>query len=153
VEAQATRRVLERLPDDKMSWRAHPTSMSLGQLGLHVASTPFGVAQMAGADSMEVPTFQQAEASSKSEILAAHDQAVAAFKTALQSWDDAKMQAVWSLTRDGQAVMQVPRMALIRSVGMNHVYHHRGQLTLCLRMLGVPVPAVYGVSRDENPFA
>ena len=153
VEAQTTRRVLERVPEDKLSWRAHPTSMSLGQLALHIAQTPGAIAQMAQADAMEVPNFQQAEAASRTELLEAHDQSIAAFGTMLRTMPDDRIMAPWSLSRGGAIIATMPRAAFIRSVGMNHVYHHRGQLAMCLRILGVPVPSIYGPSRDENPFA
>ena len=152
-EAQTTRRVLERVPEDRLSWRAHPTSMSLGQLALHVAQTPGAIAQMAQADAMEVPNFQQAEATTRAELLEAHDQSIAAFAAMLRTMPDERIMAPWSLSRGGAVLATMPRVALIRSVGMNHVYHHRGQLVMCLRMLDVPVPSVYGPSRDENPFA
>jgi uncharacterized damage-inducible protein DinB len=153
AEAQTTRRVLERVPEDRLGWRAHPTSMSLGQLALHVAQTPGAIAQMAQADAMEVPNFQQGEATSRAELLEAHDQSVAAFGAMLRTMPDDRIMAPWSLSRGGAVVATMPRVALIRSIGMNHVYHHRGQLAMCLRMLDVPVPSVYGPSRDENPFA
>lgn len=152
-EAQTTRRVLERVPEDRLAWRAHPTSMSLGQLALHVAQTPGAIAQMAQADAMEVPNFQQAEAASRAELLEAHDQSIAAFAAMLRTMPDERLMAKWSLSRGGAIVATMPRVAFIRSIGMNHVYHHRGQLAMCLRMLDVAVPSVYGPSRDENPFA
>ncbi|MBK8246748.1 MAG: DinB family protein [Gemmatimonadetes bacterium] len=152
-EALTTRRVLERVPEEHLSWRAHPTSMSLGQLALHIAQTPGTIAQMAQADAMEVPNFKQAEATSRAEVLEAHDQSIAAFAAMLRTMPDERLMAKWSLSRRGAIVATMPRVAFIRSVGMNHVYHHRGQLVMCLRMLHVPVPSVYGPSRDENPFA
>lgn len=152
-EVVATRRVLERLPAAQLDWRAHPTAMSLGELAFHVAGTPAGVTRMIQGESMPVPTFQQPAASSIADIMAALDASCAAVRATLGAASDEWLMTPWSMTRDGVAVMTVPRAALFRMVGMNHVYHHRGQLTLCLRMLGVPVPAVYGVSRDENPFA
>jgi uncharacterized damage-inducible protein DinB len=153
MEADTTRRVLERIPDEHLSWRAHPTARSLGELALHLAQTPMGVAQMAQADSVEVPDFKQTQAGSRAEVLAVHEQAVAAFRDGLQHMSDERILAPWSLTRNGKAIWTVPRVAFIRGVGMNHLYHHRGQITLCLRMLGIPVPSIYGASRDENPFA
>ncbi|MFN8669975.1 MAG: DinB family protein [Gemmatimonadaceae bacterium] len=152
-ELHATRRVLERVPDDQLAWQPHPTAMSLGQLAFHVAGTPAGVTRMIQTDAMPVPEFQQPAASSRAEILQALAASESAVRQCLSSATDEWLMTPWSLTRDGVPVMTVPRAAMFRMVGMNHVYHHRGQLTMSLRMLGVPVPAVYGVSRDENPFA
>jgi uncharacterized damage-inducible protein DinB len=152
-EMQATRRVLERLPEDQFSWRAHPTSMSLGQLALHVAATPGGVTQMIQTDTMEIPQFgEQPEAAGRAEVMAALDQSTLAMRHTLSTADDGWLMTPWVMTNQGKEVLRVPRVAMLRSVGMNHIYHHRGQLAMCLRMLGVPVPSVYGASRDENPF-
>lgn len=152
-EAKTTRRVLERVPADKLSWKPHPKSMSLGQLALHVASTPGNVAMLAAANVDTPPSFQQAEATSSVELLSALETSVATAKRSLAGWDDAKMMENWSLSANGKAVMAMPRMGLLRAIMLNHWYHHRGQLTVYLRLLGVPLPSVYGPSADENPFA
>ena len=152
-EAQATRRVLERVPEDKLGWKPHDKSMSLGQLALHVASVPGAVAAIAAETSMEIPEFTRPEAANGAELLAALDDNVSKAKTALDGWDDAAMGATWTLRAGDRELMSVPRGALLRSLMFNHWYHHRGQLGVYLRLLDVPVPAVYGPSADENPFA
>lgn len=151
-EARTTRRVLERLPADKFSWRPHPKSMSLGQLGMHVAETPGNVSQLAASDPVAPPSFEQAEAGSREELLAALDASVRRAKAALNGWDDAAMMATWSLNVGGKTLMAVPRLGLIRTIMLNHWYHHRGQLLVYLRLLDEPVPSVYGPTADENPF-
>lgn len=151
-EAMTTRRVLERLPAGKLSWRPHKKSMSLGQLGLHVAQTPGSVAKLAAASIDTPPAFQQAEATSREEILAALDASVAEAKAALHGWSDAQMMETWSMTAGGETLMAVPRVGLLRAVMLNHWYHHRGQLLVYLRLLGESVPSVYGPTADENPF-
>jgi uncharacterized damage-inducible protein DinB len=151
-EAKTTRGVLERLPADKFSWRPHPKSMSLGQLGLHVAQTPGTVAKLAASDQTEPPKFEQPEAESRAALLAAHDASVADAKAALAGWDDAAMMATWSMKVAGKPVMAMPRVGLIRAIMLNHWYHHRGQLQVYLRLLDQPVPSVYGPTADENPF-
>lgn len=151
-EAKATRRLLERVPEDRLSWRPHAKSMSLGQLALHLAQTPGGVARLAQSDLTTPPSFQQAEATSSVELLSALDASIAGAKAALSGWDDAKMMETWSMVIGGKPVMSMPRMGLLRAIMLNHWYHHRGQLTVYLRMLDVPVPSVYGPSADENPF-
>ncbi len=152
-EAQTTRRVLERVPGNRLAWKPHAKSMSLGQLALHVASTPGGVAQMATQSSVQVPEFSQAEAKTTAEILSALDKTVATAKTTLEGLDDAAMGETWRAMAGEQEVMALPRVALLRSIMLNHWYHHRGQLSVYLRLLDVPVPSIYGPSADENPFA
>ncbi|HXA79423.1 MAG TPA: DinB family protein [Candidatus Acidoferrales bacterium] len=152
-EAQTTKRVLERIPDGQLSWRPHPKSFSLGQLALHIAAVPGNVTAIAVPDTVEVPTFTQLEPQSRREILDTFAKSLESAKSDLRKMDDARLAATWSLTRGGKVVMSVPRIGFLRSVLLNHVYHHRGQLSVYLRMLDVPVPSIYGPSADENPFA
>jgi uncharacterized damage-inducible protein DinB len=152
-EAQTTQRVLDRVPGDKLTWRPHAKSFSLGQLALHVASVPASVAEAAALDSFEAPAFTQAEAKSRQEILDAFASSRNTVKTILQGMDDARLGATWTLTREGKVLRSMPRIAFVRSILLNHIYHHRGQLSVYLRMLDVPVPSIYGPSADENPFA
>lgn len=151
-EAKTTRRQLERVPADKLSWKPHPKSMSLGQLALHVAQTPGLVAQLAKASIDRPPQFQQAEATSLAELLDAHDKSIADAVATLAAWDDAQMRETWTMSKDGKALMSVPRAALLRTIMLNHWYHHRGQIQVYLRLLDVPVPSVYGPTADEHPF-
>ncbi len=151
-EAQTTKRVLDRIPEDKLSWKPHPKAFSLGQLALHIASVPGSVAAAAVPDSMEVPNFSQPEAKSRQEVLDTFSKSLGSAKDALKNMDDARLTSTWSLTKKGKVLMSVPRIAFIRSILMNHNYHHRGQLSVYLRMLDVPVPSIYGPSADENPF-
>jgi uncharacterized damage-inducible protein DinB len=151
-EAQTTKRVLERIPDNKLAWRPHPKSFSLGQLGLHIASAQGNVAAAAALDTAEAPNFSQPEAKSRQEILEAFSKSTEDAKSALGKMDDARLMSTWNLTRNGKIIMSVPRIAFIRSVLMNHTYHHRGQLSVYLRLLDVQVPSIYGPSADENPF-
>ena len=152
-EAQTTRRVLERVPGDQLAWKPHAKSMSLGQLALHVASTPGAIAQMAMQSSVGVSEFNQPEAKTTAEILSSLDETVAAAKSALEGFDDAAMGETWRVMAGDKEVMAVPRVAVLRSIMLNHWYHHRGQLSVYLRLLDVPVPSIYGPSADENPFA
>lgn len=151
-EAQTTKRVLERVPEGKYSWRPHPKSFSLGQLALHIASVQGNVAALAAQDTVEAPVFTQAEAKSRQEILDAFSKSLDDAKDALGKMDDARLMGNWTLTKDGKTIMSVPRIGIVRSILLNHVYHHRGQLSVYLRMLDVPVPSIYGPSADENPF-
>ena len=153
-EAHATRRVLERVPQDRLSWKPHPKSMSLGQLALHVAENPAKVAALAMNDTVpEPPKFTQAEAATAAELGPALAASLAQAKDMLRSLDDSAMLATWRLLYDGQELMAMPRAALLRMIMLNHWYHHRGQLLVYLRMHDVPLPSVYGPTADENPFA
>jgi uncharacterized damage-inducible protein DinB len=152
-EGKTTQRLLERIPEDKLSWKPHAKSYSLGQLSLHIAAGTGNLAKAAALDSFELPNFQQGEAKSRKELLDTFSQSLATAKQTIASMDDARMMGLWTMTRNGQPVMSIPRAAFIRSIMLNHVYHHRGQLSVYLRLLDVPVPSIYGPSADENPFA
>jgi uncharacterized damage-inducible protein DinB len=152
-EAATTRRVLERVPGDRLSWKPHAKSMSLGQLALHIATNPGTIAQMATLSSVPVPDFAQAEAKSVAEILSALDATIVTAKTVLEGLDDNAMGEIWKAMAGDQVVMAVPRAGILRSIMLNHWYHHRGQLSVYLRLLDVPVPSIYGPSADDNPFA
>jgi uncharacterized damage-inducible protein DinB len=151
-EAQTTKRVLDRIPEDKLSWKPHPKAFSLGQLALHIASVPATVTAAAVPDTMEAPNFSQPEPKSRQEVLDTFSKSLATAKETLNEMDDARLMSTWSLTKNGKVLMSVPRIGFIRAILMNHNYHHRGQLSVYLRMLDVPVPSIYGPSADENPF-
>jgi uncharacterized damage-inducible protein DinB len=129
-----------------------PKSMSLGQMALHIAQTPGGVAELISESPRQIPRFSQGEATSRAEILSALDQSIAGAQAKLAEWGHAGLMEQWTLERDGKTVMALPRIGMVRSIMLNHWYHHRGQLLVYLRLLDVPVPSVYGPSADENPF-
>jgi uncharacterized damage-inducible protein DinB len=151
-EAETTRRVLERIPEDRLSWRPHPKSSSLGQLALHIAVIPGGVAQVAAQDGMERPQFDQPQPKSKREVLEALEQSVASALEFLRGLDDTRATQTWAMTVEGKPLFSLPRIGLVRNVMFNHWYHHRGELQVYFRLLDVPVPAVYGPTADEDPF-
>jgi uncharacterized damage-inducible protein DinB len=152
-EAETTRRVLSRLPEDKLAWKPHDKSMSLGQLGLHVAQTPGQVADLISAHVDGPPAFDRPQPASRAEILAALDASIAHAASTLAGWDDSALGEEWRMTAGGQTVMAVPRAGMVRAIMLNHWYHHRGQLAVYLRLLDEPVPSIYGPSADENPFS
>jgi uncharacterized damage-inducible protein DinB len=153
-EAQTTRRVLERVPDNQLSWRPHEKARTLGQLALHVAMVPGGVAEFVASPSpVQVPRFIDSSAESASMLIPALDESIAKARRALVGMDDAAVLETWRLMQGDRELFTVPRISMLRSVMLNHWYHHRGQLTVYLRALGVPVPSIYGPSADENPFA
>jgi uncharacterized damage-inducible protein DinB len=154
-EAQTTLRLLERIPADRMAWKPHVKSMSLGQLALHVAAIPGALCSMAQADVFDAASvnFEPPAPESAGQILVALEQSIDAAVRYLSNLDAGQAEAPWRLTLHGKEVLTMPRLGLLRSFLFNHWYHHRGQLTVYLRLLDVPLPVVYGRTADENPFA
>lgn len=154
-EAATTKRVLERVPADKLTWKPHAKSMSLGQLAGHVASIPGGIARLVQQDSFDVAkgNFVPPQPKSLEEILAAYEQSVRDAEQCLASMTDDRAKGPWRLERNGKEISTRPRTAVIRTIMLNHWYHHRGQLSVYLRLLEVPLPVIYGRSADEDPFA
>ena len=152
-ETRITRRVLERVPDHQLAWRPHQKARTLGELALHVATVPGGVAQLAAAPSpTQVPRFVDPSPTSTAELLPALDDSVATAKKVLGGMDDDTLMSPLRLMNGEREVFALPRIALVRSIMLNHWYHHRGQLSVYLRELDVPIPSIYGPSADENPF-
>ena len=156
-ESATTRRVLERVPADKLDWKPHAKSMSLGVLALHVAMSPGYICNWAMQDVTVFPAEGGDGAPSPKttdEILAAHDAGIAHAKKSLSSLGDDGLRQTWTATKGGATVFgPMPKAALVRAIVMNHTYHHRGQLSVYLRLLDVPVPSIYGPSADEAPPA
>ena len=153
-EAVTTKCVLDRVPGDKLSWKPHAKSMSLGQLALHLASIPGGISRMAQLDEFDnsKTNFIPAEASDVKQIQTALDDGVRLAEDLFNNLTEEKALALWRMTRNGKEIMNMPRIGIIRTVMLNHMIHHRGQLSVYLRLLDVPVPVIYGRSADENPF-
>jgi uncharacterized damage-inducible protein DinB len=154
-EARSTRRVLERVPDNRLGWRPHEKSRTLGQLAWHIAVVPGAVAEFVALPSpAQAPEVRPDPTPAKSaELIPALDQSIAKAKKILGGMDDATLMATWRMMKGDREIFAIPRAAMLRSVMLNHWYHHRGQLTVYLRELGVPLPSIYGPTADENPFA
>jgi len=152
-EAQTTRRLLERVPEDKLGWKPHPKSMSMGELAFHIASIPGNISRLASVDTFEVGAFPTPEAKSRQELVTTLDQSLGQARDILGDMDDERLLATWNATREGKTLMSLPRIGVLRNIMLNHWYHHRGQLGVYLRMHDVPLPSVYGPTADENPFA
>ena len=153
-EAQTTRRVLERVPNDQLTWRPHEKSRTLGELALHIAIVPGAVAEFVGTQStVQAPEFSDLQPKDASELIAALDESIAKAKKILGGKDDAFLMATWRMMQGERELLALPRLAMLRSIMLNHWYHHRGQLSVYLRELDVPIPSIYGPSADENPFA
>lgn len=152
-EVPATRRVLERVPQDKFSWKPHPKSRSLGELAAHVANL-FGMAErIAISDEFAAGASGPAAAIGVDEIRATFEKNVRSGEEALSKLSEQDALKNWSLVFRGKEILRKPKIAALRTNLLNHMYHHRGQLSVYLRLLDVPVPVVYGPTADENPFA
>jgi uncharacterized damage-inducible protein DinB len=151
-QAPITRRFLERVPEDKLTWKPHAKSMSAGQLALHIAGVPGNIVRFVQNDSGQAPNFANIpQPASRDEVLRAFDESIAAVRTLLPKLDDAAMQGTFRILAGGQEVMAMPREIFVRNIMLNHWYQHRGQLCVYLRLLDVPVPASWGPSADEVP--
>lgn len=154
-ECATTRRVLERVPTDKLAWKPSEKSLSLGQLALHLAGIPGGFARILTVDTFEPPAnaFNQRQADSTKEVVDHFDTGVAAAESYIAGLTPEASQKVWTTIFNGKPAMALPRVTAVRVLMLNHSIHHRGQLSVYLRELGVPIPSIYGPSADENPFA
>ena len=155
AEVPATRRVLERLPAAKFGWRPHPKSLTAGQLAQHVASIPGAVARLMQLDGVDLATrpIEYPAAETTPQLLATLEASVAAQREMLASLDPARGNGIWRMSFGEHQVFALPRLRVIRAMAFNHWYHHRGELLVYLRLMDVAVPAVYGKSADEVPFA
>ncbi len=153
-ELRATREVLARVPEDHLAWRPHATSLSLGQLALLVAQVPGNLARFLSVDRLDFATvgFEQPAAQSSGELLEVLDRSFSEARSFFDGADDRGLTATWTLTHGDREILAAPRVELVRYLMLNHWYHHRGQLSVYLRLLGVEVPSIYGPSRDDPSF-
>ncbi|HVT58130.1 MAG TPA: DinB family protein [Thermoanaerobaculia bacterium] len=153
-EMKSTRRVLERVPDERLEWRPHPKSRPLGPLASHIADIPTRIVDVIELESLDimpqVPRPRPAPAASRQEILARFDANVAAARAALAGAADAHLVEPWSLLAGGRALFTLPRAAAVRALVLSHIIHHRAQLGVYLRINDIAVPAIYGPSADEG---
>jgi uncharacterized damage-inducible protein DinB len=152
TQAPITRRFLERLPEDKLAWKPHEKSMTAGQLAFHIATVPGGIVRFVKNNPAQPPenfTFPQPQ--SREEILKAHDESVTAVRSLLPQFDDAAMKETWRMMAGSKELFSQLRGEFVRDVMLSHWYQHRGQFSVYLRLLNVPVPASWGPSADEAP--
>lgn len=151
-EAASTRKMLERVPFDKITWKPHEKSMTLGRLASHVAELNSWINMTVETEGLDLATanFTPFVAQSVEELLEAHDKHTKKAIEALTSLPDEAMMHPWVLRRGEHIMFTMPKVATIRHMAMNHIYHHRGQLSVFLRMLDVPVPGMYGPSKDDQ---
>ena len=152
-EMGLTRRVLERVPDGQFDWKPHPTSMTLGRLAEHLTEMPQWATVTMTQDGIEMTTERPADyvrPATRAAVLAQFDKYLKEGRGSLVNKTDAEFNAPWKLKAGGKEVFTMPKAAVMRNFVMNHMIHHRGQCLVYLRMLGVPVPSIYGPSGDEQ---
>ena len=153
TQAPITRRFLERLPEDKLTWKPHEKSMSAGQLAYHLAFIPGGVIRFVQNNPVQAPDFAGfPQPASRQEILAKYEESVAAVRDLLPKFGDASMREMWRMVSGGRDVLAQPRGEFVRDVMFSHWYQHRGQFCVYLRLLNAAVPASWGPSADEAPL-
>src|ERR1700676_205601 len=146
------RKFLERLPEDRLTWKPHNKSMSAGQLAYHLASVPGGVVRFVQDNPAQAPEFASfLQPASRQEILKTFEESIAAVRSLLPKFDDTAMKESWRMVAGGREVLSQPRAEFLRDVMLSHWYQHRGQFSVYLRMLDVAVPASWGPSADEPP--
>lgn len=153
-EMANTRKMLERIPEDRFDYQPHPKSWKLNRLAGHVADVPSWVRPTMETELLELSPgmYKPFEASNGKELLEYFDKNVAEAHAAMAEASDEQMNQIWTMKWNGQTVMTMPRYNVLRSVVMNHAIHHRAQLGMYLRMANVAVPGMYGPSADETPF-
>jgi uncharacterized damage-inducible protein DinB len=151
-EAVTTRRILERVPEEHFGWKPHAKSMSLGQLAQHIARLPRSISILLSELEAGPPNVPLPQPTTVADLLTTLDEAVPFAIETLTSWGDEGLSKTWRMSREGQTIFEQPRYTMVRSIMLNHWYHHRGQLTVYLRLLDVPLPSVYGPTADEKPF-
>ena len=152
-EMGTTLRVLERAPDGALEWKPHDTSMTLAELARHVADLPRWTAHVMNHHSFDIAAGERissAAPTSTAELLSRFDQNVASARALLPDTIDGALTEPWTLTRGKQELFTLPKIAMLRYLVLNHLIHHRGQLSVYLRLQGVAIPAIYGPSADEG---
>jgi uncharacterized damage-inducible protein DinB len=155
-EMATARKTLERIPEDKLSWKPHEKSMPLDRLAGHVAELAGWPVVTINQDSLDFrppggqPPFQPTFATSRKQVLEIFDKNREQSRQAIANASDEHLMKNWSLLSGGQTLMTMPRFAVLRSFCLNHIIHHRAQLGVYLRLNNIPVPSVYGPSADEG---
>ncbi len=151
-QVPVTRKFLERLPEDGLTWKPHEKSRSAGQLALHIAGVPGGVIRLVQQNRAQAPDFSNMpQPSSLREILNTFEESVDAVRTLLPQFDNARLQETWRMVQGDRELFAMPRAQFLRDIMLNHWYQHRGQFSVYLRLLNVAVPASWGPSADELP--
>jgi uncharacterized damage-inducible protein DinB len=153
-EMGVTRRLLERVPDGQFAWQPHPKSMTLGRLAEHLAELPQWVGATIMQSSLDLAAARRPEGyqppATRAAVLAMFDTNIAAARGVLAGRSDAELMAPWSLLRGEHTIFTMPKAGVLRAFVLNHIVHHRGQLSVYLRLRDVPLPSIYGPSADES---
>ena len=154
-EMSSTRKTLERIPESDLAWKPHPKSMTLGRLAGHLAEMPGWAVLILARDSLDIAPAGQVRpqgtvAQSRQHSLELLDKNVADGRTAIAGASDEQLMKPWSLLAGGKTIFTMPRIAVLRTMVMNHSIHHRAQLGVYLRLNNIPVPSIYGPSADEG---
>jgi uncharacterized damage-inducible protein DinB len=154
-EMANTRKVLERCPEDKWNWKPHDKSGTVGWLAGHIATLPGWTTMTITTEELDYapvngPSYQPPKTDNRKELLDVFDKEAAEARAALAAVSDEEMMKGWKLMAGGKEIFTMPRIACIRGFVMNHLIHHRAQLTVYYRLLGIPVPGLYGPSADEG---
>lgn len=153
-QSQITRTYLERLPEDKLAWKPHAKSMTAGQLALHLAVVPGNVVRAIKSPTGQAPDFSNPPSPiSRDEVLSRFDESIATVREQLPAFSDASMNEIFHVFAGEAEIFTRPRQDFIRNIMFSHWYQHRGQFSVYLRILGIPVPASWGPSADEQPMA
>jgi uncharacterized damage-inducible protein DinB len=154
-EMANTRKMLERIPEDRFDFQPHPKSWKANRLAGHVAELPSWVSHTMRVDVLDLKSGDHTpyEPATRKQLLDQFDKYTREAHEAIAAATDEQLNAMWSMRWDGQTVMTMPRVAVLRSVILNHLIHHRAQLSVYLRLMDVAVPGMYGPSADDPPFA
>jgi len=149
AQAPVTRKFLERLPEDKLTWKPHAKSLTAGQLAYHLAFVPGGVIRGAQNSQIPPPDFKFPQPESLQQVFQLFDESIATVREVMPGFDDRAMNDIWRIVAGDQELLAIPRQAFLRNIMLNHWYQHRGQFSVYLRMLNVAVPSSWGPSADE----
>ncbi len=149
-ESEGTRKLLVRIPEKRFKWQPHPKSKTLGELSFHVATIPFFVAKVLTDDSFDLATAHpQAEPMTQSQLLSRFEDMQRDARGAINAADEASLMKPWSLKKGSFVIFTLPKYLALRRMVLNHLIHHRAQLTVYMRLNDVPVHGLYGPSADE----
>jgi len=150
-QAANTKKVLERIPQDKLTWKPHEKSTAIGRLGMHIAELPNTIVRTIETESFDYAAapFKPVFPNTTAEIMETFEKSLSKATELLEKTSDDQLQAIWKALRAGQLVWEMPKGAVIRNT-LNHIIHHRGQLTVFLRLLDVPIPNTFGPTADER---
>jgi uncharacterized damage-inducible protein DinB len=151
-EAQTTRKILERIPVETFDYKPHEKSMTMSQLAVHVTEMMGWVKETCTKDGLDFATmdYKPLKPQTNAELLEYHDKMVAEAIEALKGTSDEQMQEIWTMRNGDQVYMAFPKIVTLRGMVFNHIWHHRGQLSVYLRLNNIPVPSIYGPSADEG---